>query len=126
MSPDHDQAIMFHGSNLQDVWRHSRNGKILRAMPHEDKGEMHERSEGVWCAHGEEALKYAPWSYLAHGWMARIALIFDRTAADKVPPLLKGTIGSSGKSNQTILVGRGGCRTMSMPNENHLQKWQSR
>ena len=56
MSPDHDQAIMFHGSNLEDLWWQSCNGKISRAMPHEEKGEMYDRSEGVWCAHGQEAL----------------------------------------------------------------------
>ena len=34
-SPDGDQAIMFHGTNLDDLWRHGCNGKISRAMPDE-------------------------------------------------------------------------------------------
>ena len=71
---------------------------------------MYERSGGVRCAHGEEALKYAPWSYLAHGWIARTVLIIDRTVADRTLPIVKGTRGSSGKSNHTILIGSRGCR----------------
>ena len=107
-SPDSDQAFMFHGSNLEDLWRQSCNAKISRALPQKTSGEMYARSEGIWCAMGQEALGYAPYAYLAKGWMARIVLIIDRTVTEGVPHIVKGSRGSTGKANQILLQGRRG------------------
>ena len=51
-SPDHDQAILFHGPHgtiLEDLWRPSCHGKITRALPQERGGELYKLSDGVWC-----------------------------------------------------------------------------
>ena len=77
-------------------------------MPHEADGEMYTRSEGIWCAMGQEALGYAPYAYLTKGWMARIVLIIDRTVIEGVPDIVKGSRGSTGKANQILLQGRKG------------------
>ena len=58
MSPDGDQAIMFHGTNLDDLWRNGCNGKISRAMP-EGHDKMMKRQNGAWVALGTLSLDYA-------------------------------------------------------------------
>ena len=90
-SPDGDQAIMFHGTNLDDLWRNGCNGKISRAMP-EGHDKMMKRQNGAWAALSSLSLDYAPWSFLVKGWMV---------AKEKL-------LGKSKRPNQVLLTGRRG------------------
>ena len=109
MGPDNDQAIMFHGTNLDDLWRNACNGKISRAMP-EGGENMRKRQNGAWCALGTLSLDYALWSFLAKGWMVRVVMIVDsRTTKPGAPSINKEKLLAKAKRpNQVLLTGRRG------------------
>ena len=86
-SPDENQAIMFHGTNLDDLWRNGCNGKISRAMP-EGHDKMMRRQNGAWVALGTLSLDYAPWTFLVKGWMVRVVMIVDRRATSPNMPVI--------------------------------------